>query len=116
MLNKHKKMPENVTNSFGLSERDMNTIQNIFTKYPDVKEVFLFGSRAKGNYHSGSDIDLAIMNDGLNPQTILSLTSDFEESSLPYKVDLVDFHAIKTLDFIEHIKRVGLNIYKRITA
>jgi len=106
-------MPENVANSFGLSERDMNTIHNIFKKYPDVKQVHIFGSRAKGNFHSGSDIDLAIINDGLNPQTILSLTSDFEESSLPYKVDLVDFNTIKTLAFIEHIERVGVQFYLR---
>jgi predicted nucleotidyltransferase len=101
------------TNQFGLTERDMKTIQNIFMKYADVNEVHLFGSRAKGNFNAGSDIDLVIMNDGLPPKTISLMAADFEESSLPYYVDLADFHAIKALELIDHIKRVGVLFYKR---
>ena len=75
----------------GLSNRDTQTIQDILNSYPDVEKVYLFGSRAIGNYHKGSDIDLAVMNEGISNKTIQSLISDFEESTLPYFVDVIYF-------------------------
>jgi len=101
------------TNTFGLSERDMHTIFHIFSKYPEIKTIYIFGSRAKGNFKTGSDIDLAVMNDNVNFSTILHLKNDLEESSLPYKVDLVYFQDLTNPDFIEHIKRVGKLFYQR---
>lgn len=102
-----------LANTFGLSERDMHTLFQIFAKYPEIRTIYIFGSRAKGNFKTGSDIDLAIMNDNIEFTTILRLKNDLEESSLPYKVDLVNFHDIKNPDFIEHIKRVGKLFYQR---
>jgi predicted nucleotidyltransferase len=55
-----------------------------FKKYPDVKSVLIFGSGARGKYKQGSDIDLAIMNNGVNDKLISKIKSDFQESSLPY--------------------------------
>ena len=105
-------MIKNNQNRFGLTERDMKTFQTIFGKYSEVKEVYVFGSRAKGNYKPGSDIDLAVMNDGADTKTIARLLSDFEESSLPIKVDLINFPVLKHNELIEHIKRAGVVFYK----
>lgn len=41
------------------------------------------------------------------------LNNEFEESSLIYKVDLVDFHTLSNPDFIDHIERVGVVFYRR---
>src|SRR5689334_232599 len=100
------------SSAFGLNERTTNTIVDILSKYHDIKEVYIFGSRAKGNYKPGSDIDLAIMNQGVSPKTITSVLAAFQESSLPYTVDLVNFPALKHDDLIDHIKRVGVMFYK----
>jgi predicted nucleotidyltransferase len=43
---------------YGLPERTLNTLDLIFRKYSGAKEAVLYGSRAKGKYHSGSDIDI----------------------------------------------------------
>ena len=67
----------------------------------------LFGSRAKGNYRFGSDVNLAIMNKGVNAKTLTKLRSKFEERNLPYKVDLVDHINLKKQEFIDHTQRVG---------
>lgn len=101
-----------VENKFGLSERSANTLLEIFKKYPEVIEVWIFGSRAKGNYKTGSDIDLAIMKGKVSQKIIANILSECEESSLPNRVDLIDFHALKTKEFIEHISRVGKVFYK----
>lgn len=91
----------------------MRTIHGIFSKYPEVKQVQVFGSRAKGNYKNGSDIDLAVMNSEITFKTISHLRSDFQESSIPYSVDIVNFAMLKHEDFIDHIKRVGQIFYEK---
>ena len=96
----------------GLSERSIQTLYSIFGKYPDISEVHLFGSRAKGNFKAGSDIDLAIMNKGILTKTVSRVLSDCAESSLPVAVDLVDFNGLTNPEFIEHIKRIGVLFYK----
>ena len=107
-------MIKNSKNKYGLTDRDIKTLQDIFRKYTEVKEVHLFGSRAKGNYKTGSDIDLAVMNEGVKSKTITKLVVDFEESSLPFTVDLINFPTLKHTDLIDHINRVGTIFYKRL--
>jgi len=104
-------MNEKEKNSFGLSDRDVKTLQDIFKKYPDVKNVFVFGSRAKGTYKQGSDIDLAIMNEWVKDTLICKMKSDFEDSSLPYTVDLVNYHTLKHPELKNHIDRVGVPLF-----
>ena len=98
-------------NNFGLSERDIISINQILAKYSDVKSVYIFGSRAKGNYKPSSDIDLAILSSQLNDKTLIRLLSDFEDSSLPYFVDIVDYNTIKNQEIKQHIDRVGILFY-----
>ena len=100
-------------NQYGLSERDMKTIRSVFQSFPEVKTVHVFGSRAKGNYRLGSDIDLAIMNKGVNSTVLSRLIWKFEESNLPYNVDLVDFTKLTKQEFIDHIKRVGIPFFNQ---
>ncbi len=101
-------------NAFGLTDRDMKTLQDIFDKYPEVKSVFVFGSRAKGTYKQGSDIDLAVMNQGVKDAVIDKMKSDFEDSSLPYIVDLINYHTLKHQELKVHIDRVGVSFYKKL--
>jgi predicted nucleotidyltransferase len=69
---------------FGLTPRDINTLFSIFTKYPEVKCISIFGSRAKGKHKFGSDIDLAILNEGVNDKIMYRIMDEIEESTLPY--------------------------------
>lgn len=98
---------------FGLTERDNHAIHTIFLKYPEVEKVIIFGSRAKSTYKLGSDLDLAIMNEGVSTKTLIRLAHEFDDSSLPFKVDLVDFYTIKNHDLMEHIRRVGKVFFER---
>ena len=93
--------------SYGLNARDSQIIFGTFKKYPEVKKVMLFGSRAKGAFHKGSDIDLAIVNSDLSYNTLRKIKNDFEESSLPYRVDLIDIKTLHKEELTEHIKRIG---------
>lgn len=101
-------MDKKEKNTFGLTERDMKTLHDIFKKYSEIQTVFVFGSRAKGTYKKGSDIDLAIMDKGVSDRVIRKIRSDFEDSTLPYNVDLINYHTIKNPELKNHIDRVGV--------
>jgi uncharacterized protein len=97
--------------NYGLNQRDINTITEIIRRYPDVSEVKIFGSRALGNHHKGSDIDLAIMNARVSDKTIRKMLGDFEESLLPYFVDVVNYPALENKSLREHISRIGKELF-----
>jgi len=99
------------TNKYGLNKRDMQTLSNIFSKYEDVRKVLLFGSRAKGSYYPGSDIDMAIVDNNISYQILRKIKSDISDSSLPYNVDLVNFSTLTNPALKEHISRVGKVLY-----
>jgi len=98
---------------YGLSERDEQAILGIFQKYPEIDNVLIFGSRAKGVFHKGSDIDLAIVGEQISCNILQQIKDDFEESSLPYRVDLVDMEKIDYPPLKEHINRVGKQFYRQ---
>lgn len=97
----------------GLTERDLGAIKDIFYKYEDIKSVRIFGSRSNGTYHTGSDIDLAIMNEIVDKRTLFRLKGEFEESSLPYFVDVVIFSDLSNPVLSRHIEEKGFEIYHR---
>ena len=106
---------DNTVVNFGLSTRDIQAIQNIFSRYPVIETVHIFGSRATDNFKPGSDIDLAIMN-SVSTRTLLDLINDFEESSLPYKIDLVNFNSLTNPALKEQIRKAGIVFYSRNSA
>jgi predicted nucleotidyltransferase len=62
---------------------------------PEEAAVWVFGSRATGTARRASDLDLAI--DAGRPLTRAetgALLDAFEESDLPYTVDLVDLNTV----------------------
>ncbi|MSR85666.1 nucleotidyltransferase domain-containing protein [Candidatus Uhrbacteria bacterium] len=75
-----------------LKPRHLTVVKKILQVHIPHKTVWLFGSRATGKTHPASDIDLAIIDEQpLDPKILGDLQYAFEESSLPYRVDLVDW-------------------------
>lgn len=75
--------------------------------------MILFGSRAKGNFKEGSDIDLALIGEDLNLSILSKIDHSFDELNLPYTFDIVIFDRIDNPDLVEHIKRAGIVIYEK---
>jgi predicted nucleotidyltransferase len=97
---------------YGLTDRDTQTLFGIFNKFQEVESVYLYGSRAKGVYKLGSDIDLAIMNKGVSKKTIRTIKAEMEDSNLPYFVDITNFTTLTHKELAEHIQRVGVPFYQ----
>ncbi len=98
---------------FGILTGDINSIVSILSTNLKIERVLLFGSRAKGNYHAGSDIDIAVKGQLLNLDDILESLNKIEKLSLPYRVDLVIYDRINEPDLISHIDRVGITLFER---
>lgn len=95
---------------FGLKKEDLNSILKIIFSNEKVREAFLFGSRAKGNFLNGSDIDIAIKAKDLSFEEFLNLKAKLQELNIPQKIDLIVYENIENKDLKEHIDRVGIKL------
>ena len=100
-------------NQFGLKPETIAQINQIFAEHPEISRAILYGSRAKGNYRNGSDIDLTLISDRLNHRQLLQIQNQIDDLLLPYFIDLSIFSTIDNLPLIEHIDRVGITFYER---
>ncbi len=99
---------------FGLSDSTIDKLQEVFRRYAEVDEVIIYGSRAKGNFRNGSDIDIIVKGNRINRKIMSSIWQDIEDLNFPYKVDLSDFQVLNTPDLSDHIERVGKVFYRKI--
>ena len=101
-------------NKFGLKQTDLDAVISILEKYSDIESAVIFGSRAKGNYKNGSDVDIALKGQHLNLDTIHQISYWLnEESLMPYKFDILNYHTISSQDLLEHIDRAGIEFYSK---
>ena len=82
--------------SIAIGERDLAIVREILAAHlPRAAKVWVFGSRARGTAKIAADLDLAI--DAHRPLTRSEsgrLADAFEESDLPYGVDVVDMQTV----------------------
>ena len=97
---------------YGLKESIIKGIQEVFSKFPQVDSVILYGSRAKGNFKNGSDIDLTIKGEELDLSTLNKISIKLDDLYLPYTFDLSLYRHIDNTDLLEHINRVGIEFYR----
>ena len=100
--------------STGLTSEQIDVLVRIFIKYPEIKVVKLYGSRAKGTFNSRSDVDLVVFGEGIDRFLLSNMLLDLDDSNLPYSVDLQNYSEIKNRALIDHIDRVGIPIFKQV--
>lgn len=100
----------------GLSPGVIGRIGEVFARHPGVVRVTLYGSRAKGNFRNGSDIDLSITEGAPAPGELPRIERELDDLLLPYKIDLSLFDRIENQELIDHIRRVGIPFYTRSEA
>lgn len=98
---------------FGLDDKTISRMQDVFRQFPAVEKVIIYGSRAKGNYRKGSDIDLILVGKELDQQLCSDIAEALDDLLLPYMIDLSVYNLLNHEELEEHIKRVGKVFYKK---
>ena len=97
----------------GLTKTTVEKICAVFARFPEIDKAVLYGSRAKGNFKTGSDIDLTLYGGPLTPDLCATIASALDDLLLPYTIDLSVFNELNNAKLREHIERVGMLFYER---
>jgi uncharacterized protein len=106
-------MNATTVDTLGLSQTTLDKLNSIFRQHNSIGLVLIYGSRAKGNYRPGSDIDLTIKGGDLEFAELMQIQDQIDDLYLPYTVDLSHYSQLTNPDLIAHIDRVGVVIYDR---
>lgn len=98
---------------YGLKHEVFDRIISVFREHPGIEKVTLYGSRAKGTYRNGSDIDLTITGESLALTDLYKIRDELDNLMLPYSIDLSLYRQITNKDLLDHIDRGGLEFYTR---
>ncbi len=98
---------------FGLTEHTLQLIIKCISNFTAIDSAVLYGSRAKGNFKDGSDIDISLKGKNLTLKDVLKLENEIDDLLLPYKFDISIYQQINNQDLIEHIDMVGIEIYNK---
>ncbi len=98
---------------YGLSEAIVAKIWGVFARFPTIERAVLYGSRAKGNYKPGSDIDLTLYGKNLTISQLGDIAEELDDLLLPYMFDLSIFDQLGHSDLRDHIERVGQVFYEK---
>lgn len=101
--------------AFGLSSITLEKLNSVFAQHAAIDSVLIYGSRAKGNYRAGSDIDLTIKGGEISFAEFMQIEDQIDDLMLPYTVDLSQYRQLENVDLIAHIDRVGVAIYDKET-
>jgi predicted nucleotidyltransferase len=101
---------------YGLSEETIEKIRSVLIKHPAIDKAVLYGSRAKGNFKPGSDIDLSLHGAGITTKELGDIAFELDDLLLPYSIDLLVFDVLEHAKLREHIDRVGVVFYQRASA
>lgn len=98
--------------SCGLTSSQYQELIKLISSLSEIETATVFGSRAKGTYKTGSDVDLAISGDNVSYTTISKLSYLLnEESVLPYYFDVINIGTVTSEALLVHIREFGVKIF-----
>jgi type I restriction enzyme S subunit len=78
-----------------VSEKYKSIIKDILQRVAPGCEVRVYGSRVAGTSHPGSDLDIVVIGNGpVHWMNMAKLRGEFEESNLPFSVDVLDWNSL----------------------
>lgn len=94
---------------YGLSTIELQQIRQVFASQPEVKEAWLYGSRARGDYKPYSDIDITLVGD-LTTSHMADLETKLDDLLLPYTIDLTCLRSIRNAALRANIAHDGVRL------
>lgn len=88
---------------YGLPEYAVQSIKFCLASNQRIKPAVLYGSRAKGNYLAGSDIDLVLEVPDLTINDLLRFETCLDDLILAWQFDVSIYSHISNEGFREHL-------------
>lgn len=96
---------------FGLTGKQWQTIQAILSEFAEhIDRVDVFGSRAQGNHREHSDLDL-VVHGSVDEAAIDRLWTLFQDSTLPFSVDIKCYNHIQYAPLKAHMDAVCKTLF-----
>jgi hypothetical protein len=105
-----------MTLRFGLKDTTIAKIGGAPAVHPPIEKAVLYGSRAKGTYKNGPDIDLTLEGGALTHPLLRQRMGEIDDLLWPDTIDLSFYKNIDNPDLIAHIQRVGIIFCEKATA
>ena len=101
--------------NFGLRATDLLYMTNLFRQHPDIEQVWVYGSRAKGTNQPGSDVDLALIGSDVTGETVRHIHFVLEEDSpMPFFFDVLHWDTLSNQKLKDEIQRTAQPLYQRL--
>lgn len=97
---------------FGLSDTIIKELQDVFRRHANIKKVLIFGSRSKGNFRAGSDIDLALIGRDIDYRQILDIQTEIDDLGMLYSIDILNYETKVGTPIGDYIDRDGQVFYE----
>ena len=94
-----------------LNDKTLRTLTKVFSNYPELTEVILYGSRATGKATPRSDIDMATRGI-LDRHRLGRLAMDLEDTNIPQICDIQAYEKITYAPLKANIDNYGIAIYR----
>ena len=95
-----------------LPQETISELISIFSTFPEIEKVTIFGSRGLGNAKPGSDVDIAFSGKQLTPQIVSRIQNFLDEETLfPYYFDCIHLETIRNEALPNHIESNGITLY-----
>ncbi len=98
---------------YGLPESTLVKIQHVFAQHPEIDQVKLYGSRAKGNFRAGSDIDFTILGSKADAKLLSLILTELDDLNTPYLMDVSLYSQIVSVELKKHIDDYGQIFFQR---
>ncbi len=102
-----------MTERYGLSEKTFAAVCCVLARHPEIEQAILFGSRAKGTFKPGSDIDLVLKGQGLSQRILNRVYDELDDLPIPYEFSIVLDDKMTDPEVRAHVDRVGQVFYER---
>ncbi len=107
-------MVEVLNLSHGVPQGAVDRITEVLSRFPDVEQAILFGSRAKATHRPGSDIDLALVGNDLDWRVVGKIYDAMDELLLPYRFSLMVYDRSTDPEVAAHVQGVGIPLFQRV--
>ena len=97
----------------GLTPDTVARLQGVLARFPAVGKALLYGSRARGDYKPGSDIDLALCGVSLTEEQLAAIATELDDLLLPYTIDLSILDRMDHARLRQIIMREGVVFHER---